>query len=212
MEELKVPFHCIITGATNCGKTKYLIEQLRGPFKNVFDYIILICPTYDRNKTYRGFAKNDKHFLVLMPDASNQAEIEELLNLCAVLFSGTNTLIILDDCAVSKGLKNRSNIFIELAFSGRHKGLSVWVLTQQLTSIAKPFRDNVGCVVAFHNPSQVGTKTLFEDFGGDLDMDTRKKLMELLKSGRYSKLCFCLQYPFKWFLEIPSASSLLNNI
>ena len=74
-----------------------------------------------------------------MPDASNQAEIEELLNLCAVLFSGTNTLIILDDCAVSKDLKNRSNKFIELAFSGRHKGLSVWVLTQQLTSIAKLF-------------------------------------------------------------------------
>ena len=106
-----------------------------------------------------------------------------VINLCAVLFSGTNTLIILHDCAVSKDLKNRSNKFIELAFSGRHKGLSVWVLTQQLTSIAKPFRDNVGCVVAFHNPSQMGTKTLFEDFGGDLDM-------ELLKSERYSKLCF----------------------
>ena len=113
MEELKVPFHCIITGPTNCGKTKYFIEQLRGPFKNLFDYIILICPTHDRNKTYRGFAKNDKHFLVLMPDASNQAEIEELLNLCAVLFSGTNTLIILDDCTVSKDQKNRSSKFIE---------------------------------------------------------------------------------------------------
>ena len=165
MEKLKVPFHCTITGPTNCGKTKYLIEQLRGPFKNVFDYIILICPTYDRNKTYHGFAKNDKHFLVLMPDASNQAEIEELLNLCAILFSGTNTLIILDYCAVSKDLKNRSNKFIELAFSGRHKGLSVWVLTQQLTSIAKPFRDNVGCVIAFHNPSQIGTKTLLKILG-----------------------------------------------
>ena len=91
----------------------------------------MICPTYDRSKTYRGFAKNDKHFLVLMPDASNQAEIEELLHLSGVLFSGMNTLIILDDCAVSKDLKNRSNKFIELALSGRHKILSVWVLVQQ---------------------------------------------------------------------------------
>ena len=55
----------------------------------------------------------------------------------------------------------------------------------------------MGCVIAFHNPSQMSTKTLFEDFGGDLDMDTRKNLMELLKSERYSKLCFCLQYPFQ---------------
>ena len=54
----------------------------------------------------------------------------------------------------------------------------------------------------------MGTKTLFEDFGGDLDMDTRKNVMELLKSERYSKLCFCLQYPFKWLPEIPAASSL----
>ena len=68
----------------------------------------------------------------------------------------------------------------------------------------------MGCVVAFCNPSQMGKKTLFEDFGGDLDIDTRKKLMELLKSERYSKLCFCLQYPFKGYLEIPSASSLVE--
>ena len=206
MEELreKVPFHCIITGPTNCGKTKYLTEQLRGPFHNVFEYIVLICPTYAKNKTYHGFAQGDKRFLVLSPDASNSDKMNELLKDCVVLFSGTNTLLILDDCAVSKDLKQRSNKFIDLAFSGRHDGLSVWVLTQQLTSIAKPFRDNVACVVTFHNPSQVGTKTLFEDYGGDLDVETRKKFVELLKTEKYSRLCFCLRYPFQCYLEIPA--------
>ena len=205
MEELrdKTPFHCIITGPTNCGKTKYLIEQLRGPFRYVFEYIVLMCPTYAKNKTYHRFAKGDKRFIVLSPDASNSDEINELLKLTTELLSGTNTLIILDDCAVSKDLKQRSNKFIDLAFSGRHEGLSVWVLTQQLTSIAKPFRDNVACVVAFHNPSQIGAKTLFEDYGGDLDVETRKKFIELLKAERYSRLCFCLRYPFQCYLEIP---------
>lgn len=205
MEELrdKTPFHCIITGPTNCGKTKYLIEQLRGPFRHVFEYIVLMCPTYAKNKTYHRFAKGDKRFIVLSPDASNSDEINELLKLTTELLSGTNTLIILDDCAVSKDLKQRSNKFIDLAFSGRHEGLSVWVLTQQLTSIAKPFRDNVACVVAFHNPSQIGAKTLFEDYGGDLDVETRKKFIELLKAERYSRLCFCLRYPFQCYLEIP---------
>ena len=165
MEELrdKNPFHCIITGPTNCGKTKYVIDQLRGSFRHVFDWIVLICPTYSKNKTYRGFAKGDKRFVLLSPDASNVEEINDLLGICEDFFSGTNTLIILDDCAVSKDLKNRTNKFINLAFSGRHAGLSVWVLTQQLTSIAKPFRDNVACVVAFHNPSQIGMKSLFEE-------------------------------------------------
>ena len=84
--------------------------------------------------------------------------IDELLIDCSVLFACANTLIILDDCVVSKDLKHRSNKFIDLAFSGRHDGLSVWVLTQQLTSIAKPFRENIACMVSFHNPSQVSTK------------------------------------------------------
>ena len=200
----KAPFHCIITGLTNCGKTQYLIEQLCGPFKGVFEYIVLICPTYAKNKTYHGLAENDKNLLVVSPDASNCDEINDLLHVCADIFSGTNTLIILDDCAVSKDLMKRSNKFINLAFSGRHEGLSVWVLTQQLTSIAKPLRENVACVVTFHNPSQIGTKTLFEDYGGDLDADTRKKFAELLKAERYSRVCFCLRYSFHCYLEVPT--------
>ena len=124
--------------------------------------------------------------------------------ICEDFFSGTNTLIILDDCAVSRYLKNRTNKFINLAFSGRHAGLSVWVLTQQLTSIAKPFRDNVACVVAFHNPSQIGMKSLFEEFGGDLDSQTRKNLTKNLKSENYSALCFSLRNPYHCYLRIPS--------
>ena len=141
---------------------------------------------------------------MLSPDSSNADEINELLIDCVTLFSGTNTLLILDDCAVSKELKKRSNKFIDLAFSGRHHGISVWVLTQQLTSIAKPFRDNVACVFSFHNPSQVGTKMMFEDFGGNLDQETRKKFVELLKTEKYSRLCFSLRHPFQTYLEIPS--------
>ena len=200
----KNPFHCIITGPTNCGKTRYVIDQLRGSFRHVFEWIVLICPTYSKNKTYRGFAKGDKRFVVLSPDASNVEEINDLLGICEDFFSGKNTLIILDDCAVSKDLKNRTNKFINLAFSGRHAGLSVWVLTQQLTSIAKPFRDNVACVVAFHNPSQIGMKSLFEEFGGDLDSQTRKNLMKNLKSENYSALCFSLRNPYHCYLRIPS--------
>ena len=123
---------------------------------------------------------------------------------CSILFSGENTLIILDDCAVSKDLKKRSNKFIDLAFSGRHDEISVWVLTQQLTSIAKPFRENVACVVSFYNPSQIAMKTLFEDYGGNLEAETRKKLEKLLKANKYSRLCFCLRHPFQSYLEIPA--------
>ena len=164
----------------------------------------MICPTFTINETYKNFAKDDKNFLVWMPDASNQDEINEALDCCKTLFSGFKTLIILDDCAASQDLKKRSNKFIDLAFSGRHSKISVLVLTQQLTSIAKPFRDNVACVVAFHNSSKFGTKTLFEDYGGNMDAETRIKFCEVLKSEKFSRLCLSLRHPFESYVEYPS--------
>ena len=183
MQELrdKISFHCIIVGPTNCGKTQYLVEKLRGPFKSVFDFTFLICPTYVYNKTYHGFAKGDKRFIIATPKADSEDEINQMLDHSSTLFAGTNTLIILDNCAMSKEMKKRSNKLTELAFSGRPKGLSVWVLTQQLTSIGKPFRDNVACVVAFYISNKTGMQILFEEYGCCLDEKTRKTFVKILK-------------------------------
>ena len=198
MQELrdKTPFHCIITGSTNCGKKQYLIEQLRGPFKYVF--VLLICPTYSKNKTYHGFAENDKNIIVGYPDASNCDEINDLLHECADLFSDFGWL-----CCIER---------LEEALEQVYQFRILWEawrlirlgINSAIDLHSQTFRENVACVVAFHNPSQIGTKTLFEDYGGDLDADTRKKFAELLKSERYSRVCFRLKYPFHCYLEVPA--------
>ena len=208
MEELKskIPFHCLITGPTNCGKTQYLVDMLRGPFRGVFDFIVLICPTFAVNETYEGFANLDKCFFVMMPKTD---EIEECLEICGDLFHNnkeTKVLLILDDCAVSADVKKRTSKLIDLAFSGRHIGISVWVLTQQLTSIAKPFRENLGCVVAFHNPESDGTDSLFKKFGSGIDHVEKSSICGLLKQNKYSRVCFSLLHPFHYNVEIPHST------
>ena len=55
MDPRKLPFNALIVGPTNSGKTQYLLNQLRGPFRGKFDYIVLLCPTFVKNKTYKGF-------------------------------------------------------------------------------------------------------------------------------------------------------------
>ena len=92
MQELrhKIPFHCIIIGPTNCGKTQYLVEKLCGPFKGVFDFDFLICPTYAYNKTYYGFAKGDKDFLVATPSADSEDENNQLLQDASTLLRTSN--------------------------------------------------------------------------------------------------------------------------
>lgn len=43
----------IITGATGCGKTHYVLELLtNGAYKNQFDVVIVLCPTFLDNKTW----------------------------------------------------------------------------------------------------------------------------------------------------------------
>ena len=81
-----------------------------------------------------GFAKHVKGLSsVPRMRLCNSDEINQILTDCETLFTGTNTLIILDDCASSHDVKQRSNKFISQAFSGRHQALSVWVLTQQVS-------------------------------------------------------------------------------
>ena len=98
------PFNALIVGATNCGKTSFLVDLLSHEFLGAFDYIFLVCPTYINNKTYDGFAENDSDFFVIIPE---QNQINDFLKFINFAFEGTNTLIILDDCAASKDVKKK---------------------------------------------------------------------------------------------------------
>ena len=88
MDPRKLPFNALIVGPTNSGKTQYLLNQLRGPFRGKFDYIVLFCPTFVKNKTYEGFVDRDPHIFVI---ACLQHEIEAELRLASFFFAGTNT-------------------------------------------------------------------------------------------------------------------------
>ena len=39
MDPRKLPFNAFIVGPTNSGKTQYLINQLRGPFRTSFSFV-----------------------------------------------------------------------------------------------------------------------------------------------------------------------------
>ena len=198
--------HCIVTGMTGCGKSRWVVETLRGPMRKKFNYIILICSTYCYNKTYRGFAKGDPGFLALQPDPSDEGELDDLLKLCSTFYDRGKTLFIVDDCSFSKDVKRRSSELIRLACSGRHKGQSLWILTQQWTSIAKCVRDNAAFVVAFHNPSGRDFDSLLDSCGSSLPVQEREKLRTAMKEHKYSRLCFSLRYPYEIILEIPCSS------
>ena len=194
MDPGNLPFNALIVGPTNSGKTQFLVNQLRGPFRGKFDYIVLICPTFAHNRTLYRFAENDPRFYVVICE---QHQVETWLKIEQMFLEGANALIVLDDCAASKDVKGRTGKLVELAFSARHAGISVWVLTQQLTSITKSFRENVGALVLFFTPSAKTIKTIFEEYGGDLSHCEIKALVAGLKERKFAYLVFSLRFPYE---------------
>ena len=193
MDPANIPFNALIVGPTNSGKTQFLVNQLCGPFCGKFDYIVLIFPTFAYNKTLHRFAERDPRLYVIICE---QHEVEYWLKAASFYLEGTNTLIVLDACAASKDVKGRTGELVKLGFSARHAGISVWVLTQQLSSIAKLFRENVSAIVLFYTPSAKTTKAIFEEYAGELSHAELRQMIARLKERKFAHLIFSLRHPF----------------
>ena len=74
-----IPFNALIVG-----ETSFLVDILLShEFLGAFDYIFLVCPTFAHNKTYDGFAENDRGFFVIIPE---QNQINDFLKLISFAF------------------------------------------------------------------------------------------------------------------------------
>ena len=78
------------------------------------------------------------------------------------------------------------------------------MVTQQLTSITKPFRENLGCIVTFHNPDKDSTDKLFSCFGSAIDKDEKADICKILKKEQHSHLQILLRHPFSYVVTIPA--------
>ena len=171
----------LVVGMTACEKTHYLLKTLEENFRGHFDYVFFVCPTYLENKTYQEwkYLKDPDVFVV----PCDHDEVETTLETIVWFAKGTNSLIVLEDCASSQAVKNRTSELVKLAFHGRHIGLSTIVITQQLTSIAKPYRMNVSKVVFFYTARKDDRKAIFENYLC-VEKEEEKKILETLKNER----------------------------
>ena len=199
-----LPCNGLILGGTNSGKTYYLVNQLREHFKNKFNYIVLVCATYSKNKAYQGFCNKDPGFIVIQPESSEIDDLNQILLDIEEVFTGYKTLVILDDVASSREVKKRSNQLVNMAFSARHSQISVFILSQDLMSISRPFRGNIGFITSFYTPNEKHQKSLFEEYGGSLSNEQKHEFLKILKEEKYAHICICLRHPFQSYVEIPS--------
>ncbi len=192
----ETPFNMMIVGMTGYGKTHYLLNML----VEDFDYIFLICPTYNWNKTYQEWIYKDGEKFYPLP--CDQNSVDDFIKYIVDNFRGTNSLIILDDCASTQAVKNRVSELVSLGMHARHFGFSTIVITQQFTSIAKPFRENIAKLVMFYNPSKKDMQTIVDEFL-NVEKEEIKDIVKTLKNNKYSRLEISLRHPYRHKVIIP---------
>ena len=182
--------HTLIVGRSGCGKTHYLLKYLNQKCKQKYNTIYIVCPTFSINTTWQNWrSKNDSGVKVLETRDVNRTVKN-------VLSQGKRALIIFDNVAFSKDVKSQSGELVDLGFSGRHRGTDTIVLTQQLTSIAKAYRENITFLVSFYMPGKRDMKVIVDDFL-DSDVDV-KEIRKHLKEIPYARLEILLESPYGW--------------
>ena len=135
---MKEPHTALFVAPTGVGKTHLALNLLESEYKNHFDFIIIICPTLRHNSMYksRGWVWTDPDVIPIEPGNQLHYLIEKISNLLA----GSKTLFLIDDIIADEALDKRRQPLLELPISGRHRGHSLWLLTQSYTAIPKNIR------------------------------------------------------------------------
>lgn len=191
----------LVVGMTGCGKTFYVLKMIVDQYMFQFGYIIIVCPTFSRNMSYRQWKYlADRDVIIVECDHES---VNYFLTEIRDIYEDTNSLIIIDDCAASKDIRDRTSEVVNLAFSGRHCGLSTIVITQQLTSIAKPFRENISKLVCFYNPNRKDMKTIFDEYLDGVSIKEYDDIKKALRSNKYARLEIDLVSPYDYKVVIP---------
>ena len=122
----------LFVAPTGVGKTHLALSLLETEFWNHFDFIVIICPTLRYNSTYKiqSWVWNDPDVIPIEPGNQLYYLIEKISN----LVTGDKTLFLIDDIISDETLNKHHQSLLELAILGRHRGHSLWLLTQSYTA------------------------------------------------------------------------------
>ena len=85
--------------------------------------------------------------------------IEKISNLLA----GDKTLFLIDDIIANETLNKRRQPLLELVISGRHRGHSLWLLTQSYTAVPNNIRRQAKLLYVWYPKNQTDLNTIHEE-------------------------------------------------
>ena len=192
MSYVKQAHTAIFSGPTSCGKTQKVLDLIEEEYKHHFENIVILCPTLRWNKTYleRSWIWKNDYIFVFEPRRNLFKLIEKLSS----LFSGEETLFIVDDMISDETLDKKRQPLLELAISGRYRQHSLWLLTQSYTAVPKNLRRQKKQLFAWY-PSEKSDLKILDEETNLMNSEDLAKIKEKLKREKHACLYVRLDHP-----------------
>ena len=155
------PHTALFVAPTGVGKTYLALNLLETEYRNHFNFIVIICPTLRYNSTYknRSWVWNDPDVIPIELGNNLYYLIEKISN----LLTGDKTLFLTDDIIADETLDKCHQPLLELTISGRHRGHSLWLLTQSYTAIPNNIRRQAKMLYVWYPKNRMDLNTVDEE-------------------------------------------------
>ena len=116
--------------------------------------------------------------------------IEKISNLLA----GDKTLFLIDDIIANETLDKRGQPLIELAILGRHRGHSLWLLTQSYTAVPNNIRRQAKMLYIWYPKNRTDLNTIHEE-NDVIGLEKLATVKAQLKWGKDTCLIMRMEHP-----------------
>ena len=188
---MKEPHTALFVAPTGVGKTHLALSLLETEYRNHFDFIVIICPTLRYISTYnRSWVWNDPDVIPVEPGNNLYYLIEKISN----LFAGDKSLFLIDDIIAYETLDKCCQPLLELAISGRHRGHSLWLLTQSYTAVPNNIRRQAKMLYVWYPKNRTDLNTIHEE-NDIIGPEELARVKAQLKQGKHTCLIMRMEHP-----------------
>ena len=184
---MKEPHTALFVAPTGVAKTHSALSLLETEYRNHLDFIVIICPTLRYNSTYKSqsWVWNDPDVIPIEPGNQLYYLIEKVSNLLA----GDKTLFLIDDI-----IADETQPLVELAISWRHRGHSLWLLTQSYTAVPNNIRRQAKMLYVWYPKNRTVLNTIHEE-NDVIGPEELARVKAQLKRGKHICLIMRMEHP-----------------
>lgn len=157
---MKHPSRSLVLGASNSGKTTFLVDLLKNYLIKDFEQVIIFSPSFNEQETYDDI----RDYVTKSYKTITKRRLKKLLKDLKKA-NYPQTLIIIDDQSHAHSVHGgQKGIFAELVDTARWINVSIIVCAHSLTSYSTALRGNLEHLFLFYQSNQNQRKQVHKEF------------------------------------------------